>query len=116
MKARLASTVVIDRRDFLLLSPYLSLKAELLAYLCRDPSSMMNRTLSKKDAVAAGGWRWLRMSLGCGTVEHSGLDLQAGRSQHSGSSQSVRPSGDREENKKSLYFEEKNRIEGHNFF
>lgn len=75
---------------------YLSLNAVFLAYLCNDPSSMMNLIFWKKEAVEDGGWRWRRMSMGLATVVQSWLDLQLGFSQHSGSSQSVSPSGGRQ--------------------
>ena len=71
---------------------YLSLKAAFLAYLCSDPSSMMKRIFWKKEAVGAGGCRCSRMSIGRFTVVHSGSAEHVGCEQHSGSSQSVRPS------------------------
>ena len=66
---------------------------------------MMNLIFWKKEAVAAGGCRCSRMSLGCGTVEHSGLERHSGLPQHSGSSQSVRPSAS-ERNEGFLLFSE----------
>lgn len=53
---------------------------------------MRNFILSKKDAVIAGGCFLSRMSMGLGDETQSRLLLQAGFEQHSGSSQSDRPS------------------------
>ena len=72
---------------------HLSLKALFLEYRWSEPSSMMNLIFSKKEAVGAGGWRCSRISMGRATVWQSASDTQAGEEQHSGSSQSVRPSG-----------------------
>lgn len=47
---------------------------------------------SKKDAVIAGGCFRNRMSIGLGADTHSWWVLQAACEQHSGSSQSVKPS------------------------
>ena len=60
---------------------------------------MMNFIFSKKEAVRAGGCLRRRMSKGCGTVWHSWLLEHTGLSQHSGSSQSVRPSVAGEKNR-----------------
>ncbi len=76
----------------LIMISYLSLNAVFLAYLWRDPSSMMNLIFWKKEAVEEGGCLWSKMSIGRATVVHSWLFLQTGLSQHSGSSQSVKPS------------------------
>jgi len=53
---------------------------------------MMNFIRSKNDAVMDGGCLRSNISIGWGTVWHNWLFWQTGLSQHSGSSQSVRPS------------------------
>ena len=68
------------------------MKAAFLAYLWSDPSSMMKRIFWKKEAVGAGGCLCSKMSIGLFTVVHSGSAEHVGCEQHSGSSQSVRPS------------------------
>ena len=73
-------------------SAYLSLNAVFLAYLCKEPSSIINLIFWKNEAVEAGGWRCNKISMGRATVAQSWLPLQTEASQHSGSWQSTRPS------------------------
>ena len=74
------------------ISAYLSLNAVFLAYLCKEPSSIINLIFWKNEAVEAGGWRCNKISMGRATVAQSWLPLQTEASQHSGSWQSMRPS------------------------
>ena len=52
----------------------------------------MNFILSKNEAVEDGGCFLSKISIGNGTVWHNWLFRQTGFSQHSGSSQSIKPS------------------------
>ncbi len=57
--------------------------------------------------MTAGGCLRSRMSMGAGTVWHSWLRAHAGLSQHSGSSQSLRPSAKKKTKKAMLQIEAK---------
>ena len=52
-------------------SAYLSLNAVFLAYLCKEPSSIINLIFWKNEAVEAGGWRCNKISMGRATVAQS---------------------------------------------
>ena len=65
-----------------------------LANFCNEPRSTRNLFLSKKEENSGSEGFRIKMDAGSGTVEQYWLREQASFQQHSGSSQSIRPSKD----------------------